>query len=236
MIKKLIAPAIAIFAMFIVAVSVASANLSTANPEDFIKTVTLDKFELADTWQGSMANDKGMVTIKKILGGPDPSRFENPVSNVNRYKQLNKFILGVKVDYFKTGHSKFSVSPPRRIDVPGIAQTLSVWVAGRGYNHMLNFIVDDYFGTRHRVFAGTLNFIGWKKLKAALPKNVRQRDDHMSQREYGIKLVGLEVVCDPLYTSGSYYIYFDNLETRTELFLESAEARDPDDPIDDWSR
>ena len=60
---------------------------------------------------------------------------------------------------------------------------------------------------------------------------VVQRNYHYSSN-MGIKIMGFRIECDPMEAYGSYYIYFDDLRSTTDLFAES--HRDPDDMVDGW--
>ncbi|MDR2952172.1 MAG: flagellar filament outer layer protein FlaA, partial [Treponema sp.] len=83
-----------------------------------------------------------------------------------------------------------------------------------------------------------LNFMGWKKLTVAIPP---QSDDGYSgvvQRNYhynnqmGIKIMGFRINFNLTDTSGSYYVYLDDLRAVTDLFAEN--NRDEDDMADGW--
>jgi len=58
-----------------------------------------------------------------------------------------------------------------------------------------------------------------------------QSDYHYTAAS-GIRVLGFRIDMDPLEAYGSYYVYFDDLRVRTDLYAEG--YRDPDDPHDDW--
>ncbi|MCL2600702.1 MAG: flagellar filament outer layer protein FlaA, partial [Treponema sp.] len=149
----------------------------------------------------------------------------------------DEHVLGVRVDFLRRGYHSFTIRPVRPIPVEGIAKTVSVWVAGRNANHQLRVLVRDIRGRTHSINMGTLNFLGWRQLTAAIPpqsidgiNGVIQRTHRPSQRS-GIEIVGFRVYTDPLESYGSYYIYFDDLRAVADVF---AMERDPDDMIDGW--
>ncbi|HOJ64253.1 MAG TPA: flagellar filament outer layer protein FlaA [Spirochaetota bacterium] len=142
-------------------------------------------------------------------------------------------VLGVKVEFIARGYNWFSIKPIKPIVIEGRCQSISVWVAGRSYKHVLKMIILDLFNNQRILYVGKLNFTGWKQLTAYIPGNniVKQWDHHYVDKE-GIKFNGFLIECDPVETFGSYYIYFDELRATTDLFSES--TRDDDDMRDDW--
>ena len=142
-------------------------------------------------------------------------------------------VLGVKVEFIARGYNWFSIKPIKPIVIEGRCQSISVWVAGRSYKHVLKMIVLDLFNSPRILYVGKLNFTGWKELTAYIPGNniIKQWDHHYVDKE-GIKFNGFLIECDPQETFGTYYIYFDELRAVTDLFNES--TRDDDDMRDDW--
>jgi len=142
-------------------------------------------------------------------------------------------VLGVKIEYIARGYNWFSVIPIKPIVVEGRCQSMSVWVAGRNYKHVLKFLIQDFNGSQRILYGSSLNFTGWKKITTYIPGNekVKQWDHHFIDKE-GIKFNGFLIECDPIETFGSYFIYFDELRATTDLFNES--TRDDDDMRDDW--
>jgi hypothetical protein len=125
--------------------------------------------------------------------------------------------------------------PIRPIPIEGITKTISVWVAGRNFNHELILLIQDFFGKNFELNMGNLNFQGWKQLTVYVPptreSGIVQRNYHYNNR-MGIKIVGFRVDVDPTEAFGSYYVYLDDLRAVTDLFAE--ESRDPDDMVDSW--
>jgi hypothetical protein len=195
-----------------------------------LKEVSISKFEDAGFWKVAMPMDMGIISLRRHEGGPAdklPLEDEGDIG----IEETDEYVIGVKTEYFRRGPSNFSIEPIRPLPVEGIAKTISVWVVGRNYNHMLRLVVEDYFGNRADLTMGKLNFSGWKKLTVAIPPNIVQRDPHYNNR-MGIKILGFLVECDIIETYGTYYIYFDDLRAVTDLFAES--ARDEDDMPDNW--
>lgn len=210
-------------------------RLGIESAQQMLKEVSVDKFEFDGFWRSSMSTDEGYTTTRLFSGSPAG---KEPVPDEANMNIPDQYVLGTRVDFLRRGYSSFTIYPTRPIPVEGITKTVSVWVAGRNYNHELVLLIQDFFGRYYEFYMGKLNFMGWKKMTATIPP---QADDGFSgvvQRNYhynnnmGIKIVGFRIDCDPLEAYGSYYIYFDDLRATTDLFSEY--HRDPDDMVDGW--
>lgn len=206
-----------------------------------LKEVSIDKFEAAGFWDAKMSADEGMIQSRLFEGSPAGKALE-PIPE-ERYvgidpKVADKYALGVRVDFYRRGFNELWVMAKKPIPVEGIAKTLSVWVVGRNYNHLMKVVLEDFFGTRFELPLGKLNFQGWKKLSIAIPpqsadgtSGIVQRNFHYNNR-MGLKVAGFKIECDPMEAYGVYYVYFDDLRAVTDLFAE--DNRDPDDMSDAW--
>lgn len=196
--------------------------------------VSVTKFEDAGFWYSAMPSDLGFVSIRRRNGEPgakadlDKDRIDNETS---AGAPVGKYVLGVKVKFYKRALSSFSIFPVRPFAIPGKAKTLSMWAIGRNFNHVIKILVEDYHGKIHELTMSKLNFLGWKKLTVAIPPTIVQDDYHFTTR-MGIKFIGLKVYCDLMESYGTFYVYFDDLSAVTDLFEE--ENRDEDDVSDDW--
>jgi Flagellar filament outer layer protein Flaa len=242
----LAAVSIAVFAQ---AATVASTTVGAPDPNKIgietaqqkLKEVSVDKFEAAGFWDASMSSDDGVVTGRLFDGQPAGSKAE-PVADP-RYvgqdpKVVDKYVYGVKTEFYTRGYNEIFIKAKRPIPIEGITKTISVWVAGRNYNNVLLIQLKDFFGTTVELPMGKLNFQGWKKLSVAIPPQnpdgrtgIVQRNFHYTSR-MGLKVVGFRIACDPDESFGTYYVYFDDLRAVTDLFAE--DMRDPDDMPDSW--
>ncbi len=195
-----------------------------------IRGILLDNFEDADSWVGIMPRDWGLIFVQRREGGPDEIKKADP--------EKNKYSLGARVNFFKTGNAVFGVKPPRELDVPGIVKSLSVWVAGRNYSHVLYAIVRDITGQLHKIRLGRkLNFPGWNRLTGQIGEAIVQSDPRFASKRgkrRGLYVTSMYVECDMRETVGQYYLYLDQLEAQTDMFLEDERNRDVDDMVDDW--
>jgi hypothetical protein len=192
--------------------------------------VSISKLEDAAFWHGAMALDDGIVTLRSLPGSPAAKKpAEGDVQN--RINEQDTRVLGVKVDFYHRGVVSFTVHPTAPIPVAGLSKTISVWIAGRNFNHTLKILFDDYFGRPMELTVGKLTFMGWKKLTVAVPPSITQTDYHFTYKD-GIKITGFKIECDPLEAMGTYYMYFDDIRVVTDLFGET--RRDSDDMTDGW--
>jgi hypothetical protein len=234
-----------IIALLLVAAGVVCAQneVGTTNAESLgidaaqqqLKEVSVDKFEHDGYWRSTMSSDEGYTTTRLFSGGPSG---KTPIEEEEDLNIPDRFALGTRVDFLRRGHSSFTLYPVRPIPIEGITKTISVWVAGRNFNHELNILIQDSFGRPFELYIGKLNFQGWKRLTVAVPPQADDGRNGIVQRNYhynnqmGIKIVGFRVDCDPMEALGSYYVYFDDLRAVTDLFAEN--NRDPDDMSDSW--
>lgn len=218
------------------AVGVSTAeNLGKDSSQQKLVDITIDQFEDPGTWEGSMMNEYGLVTIRQKAGFParrevlDKARLD---SEREAKSPIGTSVLGVKVVFFRRAIISFAVNPVRPLPIPGLAKTVSIWVVGRSFNHELKLGLEDYFGNRYYVnFDKKLTFQGWDKLTAVIPPAIMQSEKHYTGRA-GIKITGITVDCDLMETYGTFYMYLDDLSAVTDLFSE--DSRDIDDVADDW--
>jgi len=229
----------------IIAVGMVSAQSVVGDPDPYeiefdtaqqqLKEISVDKFEHEGYWISHMSSDEGYTTSRLFTGGPSG---KDPIPDEEGMNIPDKYVLGTRVDFLRRGYNSFTVRPVRPIPIEGITKTVSVWVAGRNFNHDLTLLIQDYFGRNYEIYMGRLNFQGWKKMTVAIPPQSTDGVNGVIQRSYhynnqmGIKIVGFRIDCDPMEAYGNYYVYFDDLRAVTDLFAEN--NRDPDDMNDGW--
>jgi hypothetical protein len=200
-----------------------------------IQEVSVDKFELDGAWSASLSSDVGFVSSRLFPGGPAS---KTPIPGEADLNIPDTKVFGARVDFLRRGDASIFIYPQRPILIEGITKTVSVWVAGRNYNHTLVLLVQDFFGRHFELEVGNLNFQGWKQLKVAIPpqpdfgrQGIVQRNLHFPDFG-GIRVAGFRIDVDPMEAYGTYFIYLDDLRAETDLFAEN--SREPDDPNDDW--
>ncbi len=198
-----------------------------------LKEVSVDQFESAGFWNASISTDEGIVTARLFSGKPAS---DTPLADDPTFK--SDYVLGVKTEFYTRGYNQIFITATRPIPVEGITKIISVWVAGRNYNHILWVELKDFFGNTFELPLGKLNFQGWKKLSVAIPPQnpdgrtgIVQRNFHFTSH-MGLKVSGFRIQCDPDEAFGTYYIYLDDMRATTDLFAE--DMRDTDDMPDTW--
>ena len=210
-------------------------QLGIMEAQQKLKEVSLDKFEYEGYWRVTMSNDEGYPTARLFEGAPAA---KVPIPEEENLNIPDKYVLGVRIDFLRRGTNSFTIYPQRPIPVEGICKTVSVWVAGRNFNHALNLLLEDALGRPFELYIGKLNFQGWKKLTVAIPPQAPDGIHGIVQRNYhyvnlmGIRITGFRIDCDMMEAYGSYFIYFDDLRAVTDLFAE--ELKDADDMNDMW--
>jgi len=209
-------------------------KLGIDSAQQNLEDITITKFEDAGFWFATIPRDQGIISWRRLEGEPI-ARANLDAERMKNEEALNipkgKYVLGVRVDFYKRGMNAFNIYPMRPLAIEGIAKTISVWVIGRNFNHTLKIILSDYFGRTQALTLGKLNFTGWKRMTVAIPPGIVQTDYHYVNNN-GLKFIGFVVECDLLETRGRFYLYFDDMSAVTDLFLES--NLDRDDMEDIW--
>jgi hypothetical protein len=182
--------------------------------------------ENADTWGTSMPLDQDFIISMKRRGRP----LEVPQVDPNDGTE-NQYVLGVKISFTQRGYSRFRMSPSRPIKIPGITKAISMWVCGRSFRNRLYIHVLDYEGNPMILDMGLLDFVEWKKLSIAIPSSIKQYNYHNTEWR-GISFSGMSIETDPEEAYGVYYVYFDEIFAKTDIYSE--ENRDEDDMEDGW--
>jgi len=215
--------------------------IGTDTAQQKLQVVAVATFEAAGFWNAYISPDDGIIHGRLFKGGP-AAKADEPKPE-QRYAGIDPMIadqytFGARVEFFRRGYNEIFVLAQKPIPIEGITKTVSVWVAGRNYNHVLKLIVQDFFNNQFELTLGKLNFQGWKKLSVAIPpqnpdgvSGIIQRNYHYTS-QMGLKIIGFKIECDPMEAFGTYYVYFDDLRAVTDLFAE--DSRDEDDMVDGW--
>ena len=201
-------------------------KLSGATAQLHIQEFPLRYFEDDGFWRPSMARDDGIMTLQLLRSQGSSSKILQPENAPNNH------ILGAKIIFTRRSMASAYILPATPIPVEGVAKIISVWVAGRNTGHTLKLLIHDRFGNKSVVFMGKLNFTGWKKLTGTISPSLKQHDYHSPSSGTGILIDGFRIDMDLKDAYGTFYVYFDDLAAKTDLFVE--EGRDKDDPIDNW--
>jgi hypothetical protein len=208
----------------------------TGSPRESLKEVSVDKFEQDGFWQVYIPSDNGFALGRLFAGGPTPDK-KGALQDEASLNISDNNVFGVKIDFIRRAYTNIYINAIRPIPIEGISKTVSVWVAGRNYNHRLYLIIEDSRGRYFEFLMGKMNFQGWKKMSVVIPpqngdsNGIVQNDYHYTA-DTGIRVVGFRIDIDPMEAYGTYYLYLDDLRAVTDLFFE--EDREADDPRDNW--
>jgi hypothetical protein len=206
------------------------AQIGVDSAQQRLKEISINKFEDQGFWRVAIPLDAGVISSRRVEGSPldkKPLAAEKDAA----VKEEDKYVLGVKAEFFGRTNTTLSIEAIRPLACPGITKTISLWVIGRNNNHKIGIVAEDYFGHRCVLPLGKLNFSGWKQLTVAVPPTLEQRNPHYNNK-MGIKILGIVIDPELTETYGSYFVYFDDLRIVTDLFAE--ENKDPDDIPDNW--
>ncbi len=209
--------------------------LGVDSAEQRLKEISVDKFEVEGSWTCSMSSDQGVIQGRLFDGAPSQKK---TIPEEEGLELSDSKVYGTKVSFYRRGCNSFKVYAVKPLPVEGITKTVSVWVAGRSYPHVLKLILEDYRSKRYELYMGKLNHAGWKLMSVAIPPQNSAGQPGIIQKDYhygssmGLKIVGFKIECSLPDTYGNYYIYFDDLRAVTDLY--ELELRDADDMNDDW--
>ncbi len=201
-----------------------------------IKEIPIRSFEDEGFWSGHFSRDNGTIlTRTRISSGPQAKPKIPQLKEGNDASANQDFnILGVRINFKRRSIGEAFIVPRRPVPIEGTVKTVSVWVAGRNANHVLKLVVKELVGKgkRYELYMGNLNFLGWKKLTATIPPSLKQRDFQQSDLGTGLLIESFKIETSLEDSIGNFYVYFDDLRATTDLF--GINAKDPDDPADNW--
>jgi len=164
-------------------------------PRKFVKAETEQKLK--------MKNPVNVLEMKLIPGGPNDMNVQE-WSLTEKGKKKEK-CLGVKFQFRYPGTNEIHILAPPQLDwkdktpkltfnpstgkdeqergleLPGKAKGISIWVHGRGHPYTMEVWVKDYHGATHILKLGSINFVGWRPMKVAIPVNVPQEFESFPQ-------------------------------------------------------
>jgi hypothetical protein len=199
------------------------------SPEN-LQEISINRFEDPGNWETSIPGDRGLVVHRRFTGEPNDKPPLDGEETLG-FDITDDHVLGMRVNFFSRGPTHIGIEAVKPILIPGITKTLSVWAVGRNFNHELKVVIEDYWGSKHILSMGKLNFLGWRQMTTIIPNTIDQFNVHFTEGS-GIKLLGFIVDTAIEETYGSYYVYLDDLRAVTDLSLEA--NRDPDDILDSW--
>jgi len=206
-----------------------------STPKVFAKAETEQKLK--------MKNPVNRLDMKIVGAGPNDMNVEE-WSLTDRGKKKEK-CLGIAFQFRYPGTNEVHIlAPPqvdwkdktpkltfnpstgkdeqeRGIELPGQSKGISLWVHGRGHPYTLEAWVKDYRGATHILKFGSVNFVGWRPMKAEIPIDVPQQFESFPQTRI-TKITRFVVRAVPNAPREELmetaYFFFDQLKVLTDTY------------------
>ncbi|MDY6934580.1 MAG: flagellar filament outer layer protein FlaA [Spirochaetota bacterium] len=189
-----------------------------------------------------------VLKLKYIQGGPSALRPERWTADKRGMEK--KTCLGIHFKFRYPGYNSIHLLPPlevswddpnkkvltydsrtgkeiqeKAIQLPGRVKAISVWFHGRGNDYNLECWIKDHIGEVHILKFGSLNFVGWRPLKAYIPKYVPQKMESYPMTR-GLKIVRFVIRSTPDAKPVDVYMFFDQLKALTDTYEVSFDGQD----------
>jgi len=150
------------------------------------------------------------------------------------------------IDIYPTLKSEGDNASPYEIPIPGRVRYIDMWVWGMGLNFNIEVYLRDQQGVVHTIYLGSLDYQGWRNLKAVVPVTVPQRrriliDPRTSnilnaneRNSVYLKFVKFRIWTTPREAVGDFYVYLDQFKVLTDIFETLYDGDDMTNP--DWIR
>lgn len=103
------------------------------------------------------------------------------------------------------------------LQVPGHAKGISAWVHGRGNDYYLECWIKDWRGEVHILKFGSINFVGWRPLKAEIPPYVPQEIESYPQTKI-LKILRFVLRSSPDASIEDTYVFIDQIKVLTDVY------------------
>ena len=162
----------------------------------------------------------------------------------NRDK-LKLQVLGLTGKFSRKGYNYVEIVPgtgsgqsfqPKPIPIPGRVAAIDVWVWGANYAYSLDVHVRDYQGIDHVLTLGSLQFAGWKNLRAQIPGSIPQSWKYLPRRQ-GLEFTKLVLWTVPGEKVDEFFMYLDQIKVTTDLFetaFDGGELAEPETVEQIW--
>lgn len=146
-------------------------------------------------------------------------------SNLDQ-KQLE--VLGTQFKFDRQGYNNVEFIPVKKdaegnlvhnpIPIPGRVKQIDLWAWGSDFDYYLELHVRDYRGVVHTLFMGSLNYVGWKNLRADFPSYIPQAQKYAPYQK-GLMLEKLVLWTKPSEKVFNCYVYLDQIKVLTDVFV-----------------
>ncbi len=147
--------------------------------------------------------------------------------------------LGINAAFNRRGYNYLEIIPaamnddgelePSSIAIPGMAESMELWVWGSLRNYYMDAHFRDHQGIIHTLRLGDINFRGWRNLRINIPRWIPQHVEYVPERR-GLELVKLVLWTRPRERVDQFFVYLDEIKVMTDLFEERFDGEDLADP------
>jgi hypothetical protein len=168
-------------------------------------------------------NPVAILDMKFVDGSPSDLVPEKWAGN-NKGLQ-KKICLGVHFKFKYPGYNSVHIIPKETLPLSGRARAVSLWFHGRGNDYTLECWILDYKGHTHILKFGTVNFVGWRPLKAYIPANVPQKFESYPSTRH-LKITRFVIRAEPEARTVDTYMFIDQVKVLTDDYEVNFDGQD----------
>ena len=143
--------------------------------------------------------------------------------------------FGINGRFDRRGYNWIDVFPvngdgdPFEIPVPGRIRQMDMWVWGSNMHMYMEAYFRDLNGVVHTIRLGSLDYFGWRNLKANIPGHIRQAKRVLPALA-GLSFVKFRIWTQPNENVDNFYVYFKQFKILTDTFESFFDGEDLADP------
>ncbi|MBN2050813.1 MAG: flagellar filament outer layer protein FlaA [Spirochaetales bacterium] len=136
-------------------------------------------------------------------------------------------VLGVNAKFDRMGYNYLEFIPVKEgedgeleanpIPIPGRAKQIDLWIWGSMYDYYMEVHISDYRGVVWVIHLGSINYRGWRNLRADIPHYIPQSETYVPHRQ-GLALEKLVLWTKPTERVADFYMYIDQIKILTDMF------------------
>lgn len=202
------------------------ASLMADEQTENLVSIIIESFDPGSTstqWvvQGSKFSTKGYPKMAIVEGWPEGLHGSN-------WDNEELEVMGINTQFDRQGYNYIEIIPvkkgddgnlvPNPLPLKGRVKTIDTWVLGTKYNYYMEVHVRDFRGVVHVLNLGSLQYEGWKNLKANIPSYIPQSSTYAPYFE-GLSLVKFMIWTTPTEKVGDYIVFIDQIKILTDDFV-----------------
>jgi len=170
-------------------------------------TTVLDREDPNKTWPQRTYVDEWPATFY----GQTPQR------------ELQSFGIWGRFD--RRGHNWVDIYPVRQengeevqgITIPWRLISIDMWVWGSNHRYDLEAYFRDYRGMVHIIQLGSINYTGWRNLRANIPAGIPQSEGYLP-RLAALTFVKFRIWTQPTERVDNFFVYFNQFKLLVDTF------------------